>query len=623
MEFFTRITIISTTPASESPSPISIRPLRKIPGENIQWSIQREDGYLYADKSAYLERLLENEFGNIFFYITRPRRFGKSSFLQMAKHFFDGDESLFNDLQIGNRGNIDFFKKPAYRGFPEELKYQKWTRCPVIYLDFCEMEFDTIAAFKDSYYSMLRDIAQSYGLDYLKRESVITTSRLIIALEMKFKLQVVVLVDEYDSPFQNALEAKKDHKLAEEVRSFLSDLFANIKSQHRILRLVFIVGVSRLNWIRLQSAGNNYIDLTYEEEYAGAFGFTSEEIKDFHPEIVHQLELDNQEKIDEFLSQLRKEYDGYNFTFQYKDGEKKNVLNPVSTMKCLQKKEFGCFWSQTSSADEVIRRLYFSRKPLKDFEHSTISRDDIEEKRNPAVESVPLEILMLLYGYFTIESYDHKTKEVQLNFPNNEIRTALQRNIDNYKPNKDIFLSEEHGWLYELKWHMETGCIEGTMDILTKMFDTTFSKTLQKGIGEYSTTTRMIDKLKMAGIFCRESVKFMRFVRKKIKEAGDVDLMTEYLNTNFIMSIKYGHSAIQAMQQLIDYLRKYPDAFLEAINNLDKAWFVGINFESRKGGTLDQWVAIPFKNGTMCYDQCKASIDVFCGVIKKKNTTPS
>jgi hypothetical protein len=574
--------------------PTSIAPLRKIPGEAISWLKQRKEGYLYADKSVYLERLLENEEGNTFFFLTRPRRFGKSSFLTMAKYFFDGNKTLFDGLQIGDRGNADFFKNPGDGGVPEELKDETWIRCPAIYLDFHEIDFDTKAEFKRSYTQKLRNIVRSYGLEYLERESVIDISDLITELKFKFKLEVVVLVDEYDSPFHNALVKKKDRALAEEIRCFLDDLFGSIKSKIEELRLVLILGIARLALTSLESGPNNYVDLTYKEEFAGVCGFTSEEIKGFHPEIAHQFNLNSKEGINKFLGKLREEYDGYNFTFQYSNGKKKNVLNPVSTMKCLGNKKFGCYWSATSNVNEIIRRLYFSKEPLQAFKHSKLARNDIEEKRNPAMESIPLEILMLLYGYFTIESYNEKTEEVVLNFPNNEIRNALQRNIDKYDPDKDVFLSEEHGWLYELKWHMKTGRLEGMMNTLT-MFDIPFSKTLRQGTNEFiSNTAWLIDKLVMAGIRCRESVVFMK-EKNTAERAGDVDVLTLYLKKNYILSIKYGHSATTAIQQLIDYLQEYQTTFLEAINEPDEAWFVGINFNSRTGGTLHEWIAIPLE----------------------------
>lgn len=226
LHFFTRITIISIASSSKSPNPTSIRPLKKIPGEGISWDIQRKWNFLYADKSVYLERLLEDQQSNVFFYITRPQRFGKSSFLIMS-NFFSTVRNLFKEQRIYNRGNADFFKEP-FGGVPEELKDQKWIRCPVIYLDFRQIEhFDTMTVFKGSYARKLRIIAWSYGLDSLEREPIFDISDLIFELEFKFKLKVVVLVDEFDSPFYNALEKKKNPALADEIRCFLDDLFGS------------------------------------------------------------------------------------------------------------------------------------------------------------------------------------------------------------------------------------------------------------------------------------------------------------------------------------------------------------------------------------------------------------
>lgn len=248
------------------------------------------------------------------------------------------------------------------------------------------------------------------------------------------------MIDEYDTPFQQAMLSEKTYAFAEEVRTFVAELFNELKDNGEHLRLVLIMGVSKLGLPTLESDPKNYIDLTYDEKFASAFGFTSEEIEDFYPEIIHRFKLENNtdEKMVEFITNLKEHYGGHNFAFR-NSSQKKDVFNPVSTLKCLVDKKFGRYWSNTVNSHEVTRRMFNANKQLetsellKKFEHSKSLRRDIELVRNPAAGPIPLIILMLQRGYFTIQSYDEKTEEVVLDFPNKEVVTLLEDIINRYQ----------------------------------------------------------------------------------------------------------------------------------------------------------------------------------------------
>lgn len=244
-----------------------------LPPDEYTFQHIRSGGFLYIDKTPHLIELLNMK--RILLYISRPRRFGKSSFLGMMSSFFQARKEHFADLEIGKLGN--------QKVFPAFLKYLNinttsapgpiWIEYPVIHLDFSKiLHFESMTEFKEEYQLMLKSVAKNYNIVY--GDSLTSLSYLILDLRRLFAQKpVVILVDEFDSQFQKAVLEYENIELAKSIKSFLNSFLGEIKANTDHLGLAFVMGVSKLPLALIQSGGNNFEDLTFEPVLATAFGF--------------------------------------------------------------------------------------------------------------------------------------------------------------------------------------------------------------------------------------------------------------------------------------------------------------------------------------------------------------
>ncbi|KAL6952007.1 hypothetical protein U1Q18_043702 [Sarracenia purpurea var. burkii] len=346
--------------ASSQPSEQTERPL---PHRNLSWETIRAENYLYIDKTPYLIKLLETS--RKLAILTRPRRFGKSIFLQMMADFFRGKEDKFEGLAIYDEGNTKYFAN--YISKSREI-LPKWMEFPVIYLNFRDMgDFNTKDEFAVKYVNRLKEIAFSYQLDPNFWQSF-DLNVLIEELNQKFNLPVIILVDEYDHPLQYALLQLKNKKLAQDVKGFLHSIFTVIKNRDCV-DLAFLTGVTQLGPSRMESSGfNAFTDLTFDKDFAGAFGFSESEIKDnltphmikfaqniSTTQIADKVSDNSTSPEDNILEKLKFWYGGYQFTGT---ADACKVLNPVSTLESLMNQEFGSYGISTDSMDYFVRRFY-------------------------------------------------------------------------------------------------------------------------------------------------------------------------------------------------------------------------------------------------------------------------
>ncbi|XP_065208661.1 uncharacterized protein in vnfD 5'region-like isoform X2 [Planococcus citri] len=571
----------------------------------MDWITLREQNHLHADKTAYLEYMLTGERKRKFFFMHRPRGFGKSSFLKMAECFVRGNESLFQGLKINEQGNGKFFYTDRHMCDYEKMYLSAevtWIKCPVIHLDFEAItKFETIDQFKNSFSQQLKNIAQSYNLPY--SDSEFDMSELINKVLKKFKYcKFIILINEYDAPFRRALY-NDNPELAEKIKIFISTLLDSFTDKSTYynyprLGLVLALGTSRL---QMDSLKYTYVDLTFEEQYAGAFGFTNEDIENFHPEITHKFNLQNRKEFDEFTDELRNIYHGHNFVFQNSTKDV-NVWNPASIVNYLDKKTFVLSnWISNDSMQEIVRKLYFSQILLQRFENLQVSKKELQRGRtNLSVQGIPIEILMFENGYLTISTYNERTKSVTLKFPSEEIKTTLESAIEKYHPIKEDYILSESTCMRELTWYLHVGDIVGAMDGLKCLF-----RTLDQEKSGFDVTTKFVEFIRRSEISYSELL-ILSKDNSSLAKAGDViDVSAWFYGTSF--AFKIDHSAILAIEKLIQYLNLYSDSFLKAIGNPKEAFLVGMNFTAKAGGNLDQWITIPWENGILMYDRVMAS----------------
>jgi len=363
----------------------------------------RDNGCVYVDKTAYVYKMAKQ--GKPYF-LSRPRRFGKSLMVATLKAYFEGKKELFNGLAIA------------------ELE-KDWTSYPVFLIDLNVGEYGSVAELKASLSNRLRALEREWGAEAPDESLSNRFESLIRRTVEKTGKNVVVLIDEYDTPLVKHLE---NDSIQEEFRAVLKSFYGVLKSADSWLRFVFITGVTKFSQVSIFSDMNQLRDISMEEDYACICGITeSELIGTFEPEI-QQLADKNKATRDEALEKMRKRYNGYRFA---PDAE--TVYNPYSVLNTLAKRTFGYYWFQTGTPTFLIKQIKNARLNIPDFTSGiTIAARKIIDYR--AKDDNPLPMLYQT-GYLTIRDYEPRSEKYTIGFPNDEVKYAfLEEILDSYLP---------------------------------------------------------------------------------------------------------------------------------------------------------------------------------------------
>ena len=376
---------------------------RKLPIGVQSFQSLRESGYLYVDKTQYIEQLLR---GKVYF-LSRPRRFGKSLFLSTLAAYFRGEKELFEGLYLAQ----------AEEKLARQSKREAWQKHPVLYLDLNAKNFDTKQALIDTLERHLLNWEQEYNL--VQRFDA-PEDRFYDIIEQLYRstgTRVVVLVDEYDKPLLQTLE-KEQSELHETFRRILAGFYSVLKSCDQYIQFVFLTGVTKFSKLSVFSGLNNLNDISLDDAYAGICGITDAELRStFTPELQAlgaKLSLSTEAT----LALLKKKYDGYRFAIE---GE--NVYNPFNLLKVFQKLSLGYYWFATGTPTFLAKKLQELCYPLPDLDNNVaLTRMDLENPHEFADD--PIQILYQA-GYLTIKTYNAEYDEFTLGFPNDEVRYSF------------------------------------------------------------------------------------------------------------------------------------------------------------------------------------------------------
>jgi len=360
-------------------------PARKLLPIGIQTFAKiREDDFYYVDKTALALQLIRQ--GSCFF-LSRPRRFGKSLFLDTLRAIFAGEEEHFRGLAIHDQWD--------------------WTvKNPVIRLSFGNGVVTNREDLTRSIGDWLLMVARSFGHTY---ESVTNRGRFCEIIEVAYKKtgqRVVILVDEYDKPILDRIEQPD---LAADIREGLRDFYSAIKDSDAIVRFVFITGVTKFSKVSLFSGLNNLVDITIDRRYSAICGYTDEDV-----ETVFAPELDGLDR-----KEIRRWYNGYNWTGQA-------VFNPYDLLLLFDKREFGPYWFETGTPTFLVKLLAERKADLPELGRMHASADLLSIFD---VGNIPTEALMFQAGYLTLGKVEvfGTEKYFPLRYPNYEVEKSLVR----------------------------------------------------------------------------------------------------------------------------------------------------------------------------------------------------
>ncbi len=350
----------------------------------------KEKNLIYVDKTELIHKLIED---GSYYFLSRPRRFGKSLLVNTIQEFFSANKAVFEGCWVYDKWNW-------------EKKY------PVIKLSFAEINYRK-HGLEEALELCLLEQAEVHGIQ-LKTPSY-GDRFLELIKTMGKETPVAVLIDEYDKPIIDYVE-KSEFEQALENREILKTFYAGVKDQDKYLRFFFLTGVSKFSRVSIFSDLNHLTDITISKHFADIVGYSAAEIKKYYATYLSSLsqELDLPES--DIMKEITHWYNGYSW-----DG-KTYVFNPYSIISLFYHQEFGNFWFETGTPTFLIKKLKETNESINGSINKLV-KASIFNKYD--VDNINITAIMFQTGYLTIKKYDRKTRQYLLEFPNAEVREAF------------------------------------------------------------------------------------------------------------------------------------------------------------------------------------------------------
>ena len=501
----------------------------------------REEDFLYVDKTEYIYRMTHTS--GKYFFLSRPRRFGKSLLVSTMQSYFEGKKELFKGLAV------------------DKLE-KEWTEYPVLHFDMSggkHMEPEQLELYLGY---ILEDQEKEWGLN---EPRIGANNRLIDLINTAYEKsgkQVVVLIDEYDAPM---LDVAHEKEQLDVLRNIMRNFFSPLKYSEAKLRFVFLTGITKFSQVSIFSELNNITNVSMDDEYAGICGITKEELLENMSDDIDMLADALGYSREMMIAKLKENYDGYHFSKKSPD-----VFNPYSLLNCFSKKELGAFWFSSGTPTYLINMLrQFGVLPTE-----IAPTEAVSSSFNAPTENMKT-ITPLLYqsGYVTIKEYDPETRIYTLDIPNKEIKVGL---FDNLLPNYVDGVSAERGNVAIAKMALLIGKrnMDGALHLLQDFLGTVPYCNVTNYEGHYQQMLYIIFTL-LTNYLVDVEVHTPR---------GRVDIVLLTKTDLYVVELKLNKSAQAAMQQI--NLKNYRQRFVLCGLPITK---VGINFDSTQG-TIEDWV---------------------------------
>ena len=490
----------------------------------------REKDYIYVDKTQFIYAIAEeNSNGN--YFLSRPRRFGKSLMVNTLKELFSGNEPLFQGLWIHDKWD--------------------WSKTfPVIHLSFDAMDYRDLGLDKEISYAM-KKWAEKYQITLTTRSYKKQFEELLEKLYAK-KGKVVLLIDEYDKPIIDYLE-KGELLEALKNQKIMKNFYSVLKSSEQYLRFFFVTGISKFSRVSMFSDLNHITDLTMHPTFTTALGYTHQELELYFEEHLQAAQETLEMSRETLLEEMRIQYNGYSW-----DGVTR-LYNPFGILNFFDQKWLLNFWFVSGMPSFLLKTM--KEKLVFDVENSKINMVDLEKYDIESLELIPL---LFQTGYLTVKSIDRETREMVLDYPNKEVRESLYTYmIDGLAKNehrsgasitnKDLLIAFQAADLARVKALLNA--------LLAGLPSEAYDK---KSEGLYHGLIHFIFQL--LGMSIKSEVHSAK---------GRADSVVETATHVFIFEFKFNRSAEEAVTQIKD--RKYADKY-RADNKTIIG--IGVNFDS-------------------------------------------
>lgn len=349
----------------------------------------QRNGYAYVDKTNFVYKLADE---GKYYFLSRPRRFGKSLFLSTLEAYFQGKKELFEGLAI------------------YDLETE-WKKYPIFHIDLNTANFRE----KDSLYTVLNDYLTTWESKYGTRESEATLALrfkgVIARAAEKEGCGVVILIDEYDKPILQTLRAPE---LQAEHRAQLKAFYSVLKTQDRYIKFAFLTGVTKFGKVSVFSDLNNLTDISMDHRYISICGMTEKELLTNFKEGIGELASANEDNETETIDKLRMRCSGYHF-----EENSEEIYNPFSVLNTLANSRYDDYWFKANTHTFLIDIL-----KKHDYCITDLNKAQVKANMMNNVDSNPIPVIYQS-GYLTIKSYDERFKNYQLGIPNKEVEEGI------------------------------------------------------------------------------------------------------------------------------------------------------------------------------------------------------
>ncbi len=465
----------------------------------------RSLGSIYVDKTALVHELVDT---GKYYFLSRPRRFGKSLLISTLHEYFKGNRGLFKGLAI------------------DRLESGEWPCHPVLHLDFNGQLYDSRTSVGEVLESCLREWEREYGASDASMSYALRFGAVIKNAVEKTGRQVVVLIDEYDKPI---LDVLGDKELEENNREVLRSFYSVMKSQDANLRFVMLTGVGKLPQMNVFSGLNNIEDISMNPIYSTICGVTEPELREYFGKGVSDLAEANGLTVAETYEALKANYDGYHFA-----GDMRDVYNPYSLLTALKNRMITDSWYRTGTPTHLIKMLKRTDVPIKNLDGSPCTFTRLTEGNVTGDD-----IIATLYytGYLTIKQYNRAMNSVILGYPNGEVRRGFLDNVLALSTN--VNAGESSTLVLELAMTVQSGDIAGYLEKLRSFFADFPYELIKRNEAHYQDVIYCITKL--LGFYVQAEYR---------TSSGRADMILGTKEAVYVFEFKLDAGADAAMSQI-------------------------------------------------------------------------
>lgn len=471
----------------------------------------RNNGYTYVDKTQYVYTLATR---GKYYFLSRPRRFGKSLLLSTLESFFRGEKELFKGLYIYD-------------------KEWNWVEYPVFHLALNSQDYTSVESLDEVLHNNMGLWEKQYNLPAAD-PSLSVSTRFFNCIYNVFQStgrQVAILIDEYDQPLlQNIEQGNED--LHNEIRVHLQAFYSVMKAQDRYIKFAILTGISKFSKVSVFSGLNNLNDISLDIQTNAICGVSETEVLENFSLGISQLAEVQGMTVDETKRKLKEEYDGYHFA---KSGE--GIYNPFSLLNTFDKDEFSHYWVESGTPSFLVKVLENRNWNLKDIGGSSCSEMDLKGSDSYLTNPIPI---LFQSGYLTIKGYDRRFQEFTLDYPNEEVSEGFANNLlkiySNNKKSDDL--------IRKFVKAVERGNAEEFMDTLQSLLaDIPYDQIVNKEL-HYENIMFLI--MKLMGFYVHTEYK---------TSDGRIDMVVKTDRYIYVMEFKLHGTSQDAMEQI--HAKKY------------------------------------------------------------------